>query len=436
MSRTSTPSAVTGLLLSGVTPLLIVLISACPSPAPRPPPRRSGGAPPTVATVAERICRAGDRIPDAVFAARFRARVSADRVRVRLRQLQRDHGPCRRVHHGSGPHLRWVHDRATIPGRLYLGRDGRVIGLWFARPRFPNDTLAALTAAFGRLPGRVGLTVREAGQPNAVSIRSGTPLAVASSFKLTILEALANEIAQGRMRWDDVVYLDPKRRSLAPRNFRRWPARTPLTLATLATMMISRSDNTATDHLLFHLGRPLVERFGGPRNRPFLSTLEAFKLKSPNQAALARRYAGEDEAGRRALLKALARLPRSRIQPLSKPAHIDRIEWFYSTDQLCDTILKLRGVELLGVNRGLVDDDPWASVAYKGGSEPGVRNMTYALKHRSSGQWLCISATWNDPLSRIDRHTFDTLVSRLIQLASRSGRLPRPAPRTGPARRP
>jgi hypothetical protein len=48
--------------------------------------------------------------------------------------------------------------------------------------------------------------------------------------------------------------------------------------------MISVSDNTAADALLSIAGRENVEKFA-PRNRPFLSTREAFILKAVPNAA-------------------------------------------------------------------------------------------------------------------------------------------------------
>lgn len=280
-----------------------------------------------------------------LVSARFRQAVPESEVRGRILELRQKLGPCSKVVHRGGPRFRLIHQRGIVPVRVIV-RQGRVTGLWFRPVVYPNDKLATILAALRRLPGKVALTVREAGKPNLASMRSDKPLAVASTFKLYILEALQKEVLAGRMRWDDQLQLQPKWLSGSPSLFRRWPAGTPLTLATLATLMISRSDNSATDHLLFHLGRPLVEKLAGPRNRPLLSTREMFQLKTPNHDRLAQRYlAAKTPAARQALLGNLARAPLGRIRSWSRPRYIDRLEWFFTTDELCDVMLRVKALK-------------------------------------------------------------------------------------------
>jgi hypothetical protein len=45
------------------------------------------------------------------------------------------------------------------------------------------------------------------------------------------------------------------------------------------------------------------------------------------------------------------------------------------------------------INPGVVDPKRWDAVAYKGGSEPGVLNMTTLV--RKGDRTHCVSATWN-----------------------------------------
>ena len=84
-----------------------------------------------------------------------------------------------------------------------------------------------------------------------------------------------------------------------------WPRGAPVTLHTLAALMISQSDNTATDMLLHPLGRENVERMmaaigvaAPARNRPLLSTLELSAIKTAPDAGAQRLAAGR--RGRRA----------------------------------------------------------------------------------------------------------------------------------------
>src|SRR6185436_600599 len=84
-------------------------------------------------------------------------------------------------------------------------------------------------------------------------------LAIGSAFKLYVLGALARDVAEGKRHFDDTLRLEQRWMSMPSGKLQKWPVGTPLTLASAAALMISESDNTATDHLLFTLGRERVE---------------------------------------------------------------------------------------------------------------------------------------------------------------------------------
>jgi hypothetical protein len=196
--------------------------------------------------------------------------------------------------------------------------------------------------------------------------------------------------------------------------------------------MISRSDNSASDTLLAVLGRHRVEALlpelgiAAPAlDRPFLATREAFLIKYGDPALL-RRWTAADEAGRRALLAGLeggevGSIDRSRFT--GGPAAIGEGEWFASPADLVRTLDWLRrsgdrtALELLAINPGLdpVSARDFAYVGYKGGSEPGVLNLSFLLKTRG-GRWLAFSATWNDSAKPLDEARFAALAARLVAL--------------------
>ena len=147
------------------------------------------------------------------------------------------------------------------------------------------------------------------------------PFAIGSAFNLIILAELVRATNAGERKWDDMVSLDG---SLLPGGgYNLKPKGTQVSLRELATQMISVSDNSATDVLLKTLGRDKVEamlRVVGvkdpARNRPFLSALEAVKLKGIEVNDLAGRYLKQDEAGRRAMLDGeVANMPALLIRP-------------------------------------------------------------------------------------------------------------------------
>ena len=131
---------------------------------------------------------------------------------------------------------------------------------------------------------------------------------------------LAREIAAGKRRWSDVVPLGA--RSFPGGTMQDWPQRAPVTLQTLATMMISISDNTATDTLMRLLGREAIAaevvasgHSAPSRMLPMLTTIEAFALKAGDPARAAE-YARADDKAQFAMLDRWAPvLTRENVDP-------------------------------------------------------------------------------------------------------------------------
>ena len=152
-------------------------------------------------------------------------------------------------------------------------------------------------------------------------------LAVGSAFKLGILAALKDQIAAGERAWADVVTLEPGHISLPSGILQDWPVGTPLTLQTLASLMISVSDNTATDALLATVGREAVEEKLG---QPVLSTRELFQLKA--DASLRARWIGGDADAKRAVSAELLGRELPSLSAVSAP-HNEGAEWYVSVDE-------------------------------------------------------------------------------------------------------
>jgi beta-lactamase class A len=307
-----------------------------------------------------------------------------------------------------------------------------------AEPR-AGDTLAAVIAEVRALPGQTAVAVARLGDGPPTMLAEYQPdraLAVGSTFKLFILAELSRQVQAGERRWSDVVALD--RRSIPSGTLQTWPQGAPLTLHTLAALMISISDNTATDMLLHTLGREAVERMmdririaAPERNRPFLSTLEAAALKSGPDAGVAA-WRAADEAGRRRLLAGYAAADANRIDVAlfaGNPRHIDSVEWFVSPSDLVRTMdwLRRNGDDtaraILAINPGIgpAQRGPFAYVGYKGGSEPGVLNLTWLVQDRA-GVWHAISGSWNDPAAPLDEARFVGLMTRAVQLVRQAER--------------
>ncbi|MDI3284259.1 serine hydrolase [Polyangium sp. 15x6] len=172
----------------------------------------------------------------------------------------------------------------------------------------------------------------------------------------------------------------------------RRPPRT-LTVHTLAALMIAQSDNTATDALIHLLGRAAIERHA-PGNTPLLTTREFFVLETPQNAALLERFRAADPAGRRAMLDELRKTPLPSLEAYTHdgPRALD-VEWRFTARDLCALLEKTKDLPVARLNPGLASPKEWDVIAYKGGSEPGILNLsTWAER---GGRRHCIVATWN-----------------------------------------
>ena len=323
-------------------------------------------------------------------------------------------------------------ERATV--RIKLALDASpphlVAGLLIVGAESSAADVPALFGEIVGLPGEVSLAaarLEEPGPVNFLTQKAERPLAIGSAFKLFVLAELVRQVKAGERRWSDVVPLGAP--SLPSGLLQDWPKGSPITLHSLAALMISRSDNSAADTLLAVLGRDRLESLlpelgvrAPERNRPFLSTREVFALKLGDPALLAR-WKAADEAGRRSLLGELARAPVDPLRLSGQPAEIAAAEWFASPADLVRTLDWLRrsgdrtALDLLAINPGLgptpAKDFPY--FGYKGGSEPGVLNMSFLLKTRE-GRWLAVSATWNNSAAPLDEPHFVALMSRLVGL--------------------
>ena len=326
------------------------------------------------------------------FAPSFLQSIPFAQVSDILHGLVAQYGAFQRVETDASGGLVTVLERARFPTLVALDAQGRFTGLLFKPPAVeavgPSGSLTALAA----LEGKTAMTIEHDGA-NLAGANGDVPLAVGSAFKLAVFAALVAQIEGGNKRWDDTATLTSGVKSLPSGTLQTWPNGTPLTLSTLAIMMIAESDNTATDMLIGVVGRDAVEAIS-PRNRPFLTTREAFVLKDPGNAALRDRWLAGDVAARRAMLPQIDAAPLPSPGTFSNGVLAPQIEWFFTTHELCTLISKVANFPLMGVNPGLVDPRQWTSVAYKGGSEPGVLNFTTAVTKGPAH--YCVSATWND----------------------------------------
>ena len=315
----------------------------------------------------------------------------------------------------------------------------QVVGLLFTGPEMAGDTLDKLAADIRALPGTTGLGIYALGEgaPRLVAgIAPDKSMPLGSAFKLWVLGEVAREVGAGERKWSDVVPIGPA--SLPSGITQNWPAGSPVTVQTLATLMISISDNTATDTLVSLAGDQLddfVTKAGVPGLAPVLTTRQMFALKSPANADLAAQWASSlTPSARRKLLDGNAqRLRTTPVDPMmfaGKPSKIDTLEWFASpaeTAGMFDWLRKEGGetpLALLAINAGI---DPatrgkFDYVGFKGGSEPGVVTLNFLVR-RKDGRWLAIAAGWHRNDAGVEENRLIMLMTRALVLLA-DGPLP------------
>jgi beta-lactamase class A len=384
----------------------------------------------------------GGSEPERLFSPAFLTHVSAAQVKALAADLTRSYGRARAVAR--------IEAKSATSGTVILDLERATLRLEISFAESPphliesllvtadakGDTVRALSAAIASLPGDISLAAMRLGEGEPkpfLTQQPDRPLAIGSAFKLFILAELVREVKAGERRWADVVPLTG--RSLPSGFLQTWPQGAPLTLHSLAALMISQSDNSAADTLLAALGREKIERslagFGvkaPERLRPFLSTREAFLLKA-GEPSLRTRWTADGEAERRALLAGdVASGSLDSIDPrhfAAGPVAISEIEWFASPADLVRTLDWLRqsgdeqALAILEINPGIPSlRRDFAYAGFKGGSETGVLNLSFLLRRRD-GAWFAVSLTWNNPAAAVDEAQLVALTSRLLTLMAK-----------------
>lgn len=275
-----------------------------------------------------------------------------------------------------------------MAAEISLDGNGRIQGLFFHAPIEIGRDLDALLGEVTTLPGQVSYLITRDGQ-NFKSHEPDKALAVGSAFKLGVLAALLDRVKNGDARWTDVASLESRQISLPTGILQTFPVGSPLTLHTLAALMISISDNTATDILIDQVGRQAVaEKLGADFA---LKTRELFLLKADPE--LAERFRTADAAGKGEIAGELD--GRQVSAAGANGQHVQGLEWYVPASRLCQLVDAVAGLDVMSISPGPINATDWQRVAYKGGSETGVINFTAAVTGKT-GQRFCVALTWNN----------------------------------------
>jgi beta-lactamase class A len=217
-----------------------------------------------------------------------------------------------------------------------------------------------------------------------------------------------------------------------------WPRASPVTLHTLALKMIWISDNTATDHLLYLLGRKRVEEqlaamgHADPAvNRPLLFTREMVVIRDRKAPTRVEKYRKLDEAGRRKFLE-------TDIAPLHDydavdfdPAAFDTVEWYATPMDMARALDWIRNHttaatgssraaeplrQVLTVDVKLkLDAMTWPFAGFKGGSEDQVLAGNWLLQHRN-GKWYTFHAFFTSKSKKLNPEELLKVMQKVFQI--------------------
>jgi hypothetical protein len=331
---------------------------------------------------------------------------------------------------------------------LLVDSHGLIRALVFEPYTKPVTTWAAVDADVRSVAPKVALLVASVHgrscQP-VHSLSATTPMPIGSTFKLYVLDALAQDIAAGKLNWIKPVTVTGAEKSLPAGQLQNYRNGTHLPVEAVASDMISLSDNTAADMLMALLGRSAVEqavKSSGAANAsldtPFLTTRELFTLKLYKWPQLAQRYLALPPAKRLGFLTGTVdKVPLSALRPglstWSAPRDVSSIEWFASPMDVCRLYAQLASLAgqpklgplsaILTANNGglALNTAEWRSVWFKGGSEPGVLTLNY-MATTKSGHSYVVSVLAENPSHSIGPTATGTLLGAItgaFQLAAR-----------------
>lgn len=249
-------------------------------------------------------------------------------------------------------------------------------------------------------------------------LNEDVPTPLGSMFKLYVLGAVVDAINNGTLAWNQSVEILDRYKSLPSGIVQFDPPGTMKTVRKLAELMISISDNTATDHLMGLVGRRAVEvalrDYGHSAvhlNEPFLFTREFFYLKlsgktnanSTMPGKVGQMYLATAEIEeRRGLLSLMENVSMKDLDLMiwTRPIAVDGIEWFGTPLDLCNVLARLHlneeAARILKINPGIPDEKGlWSYVGFKGGSEPGVLGMAWYVEGEGGIRRVVTGTVWD-----------------------------------------
>jgi len=372
-----------------------------------------------------------DRVIEAHFSSSFLHAVDPDKINTALTGVQSASGSSAADPSGASLDGLLVVEPAALQAVATIGDtkwtisiavngEGLIEGLLLSRYVPPPTSWDQLDGDLAAIAPDVSFLVARVSSSGTCTpihqVAASTTRPLASMFKLFVLGALAQQIAEGKIGWDQKLTVQSSLKSIGSiqGSLQYSPVGTQVTVEETATKMISLSDNTAADMLIDLVGRTAVESHvqqwtgSATLNNPFFTTRELFLLHYVNYPELANHYLALKPSQRASFLaSSVDPLSLSQVQESSSPHDVGTLEWFASPLDMCRAFVGLQQLatrpglgpidSVLSTNKGDIGltKPTWSTVWFKGGSEPGVLTLGYLAKKRDGQTYVVVAMAEN-----------------------------------------
>lgn len=218
---------------------------------------------------------------------------------------------------------------------------------------------------------------------------------IGSVFKLYVLATLVDAVAADDLTWEDELEVTDDIRSLPSGELQDAEPGTTLSVQEAAELMISVSDNTATDLIIEALGVETIEEalsglgVQDPDGLiPLPTTSQLFRLGWDSEEEVRGAWGVADTAGQRDILEGLTPgVEGIDPQSVTDPRWAEGIDWFADAQDLCAVHVALQERaqtpagepvrDILSTNPGSLAASATVDyLGFKGGSAPGA--VTYS----------------------------------------------------------